>query len=262
MSANTNIISNLSKDKYTIKAQSVQTISFMGANPNYYRITNGGATALYLGVSMMPTEDFFDQKISAASTKLYVDAYGHEEIYIYNPSIHDANIVITSFTGPFEPTVLGLSDIGQDFSSIDFSGEVDATGDLKVILNNILKSLENDNSSDNTSDMDIVLEAINNKNKCAVYSKEMTISSSSLFTSYCEDNRIVSSIDFLSNDGEHDIILGLCNILDNPDDYWTTITIKSGEVINNISAYASAIKISCNNATGSKIRILFREGVK
>ena len=64
MSFNQDAVSNLSKDKYTIKAKSTTTISFMGAFPNYYRITNGGATPLYLGVSMMPTEDFFDMKIS------------------------------------------------------------------------------------------------------------------------------------------------------------------------------------------------------
>ena len=146
MSVNQNAISNLSKDKYTIKAKSTQTISFMGASPNYYRITNGGATPLYLGVSMMPTEDFFDQKIPATTTKLYVDAYGHHEIYIYNPSVTDANIVITSFTAPFDPTTLGLSDIGQDFSSIEFTGEVEATGDLKRMIANINNITNNMNT--------------------------------------------------------------------------------------------------------------------
>lgn len=141
MSASQNMISNLSKDKYSLKAQSTTTITFNGANPNYYRITNGGDTALYLGVSMMPTENFFDQKISPATTKLYVDAYGHEEIYIYNPSLKDINVVITSFTAPFEPTVLGLSDIGQDFSQIEFSGEVDASGNLKTLITSINKKI-------------------------------------------------------------------------------------------------------------------------
>lgn len=147
MGASKNIITNLSKDKYTIKAKSTQTISFMGASPNYYRITNGGATPLYLGVSMMPTEDFFDMKIPSACTKLHVDAYGHDEIYIYNPSEFDANIIITSFSAEFEPTVLGLSDIGQDFSSIEMSGEFDATGDLDKNISSIKSSSASTNTN-------------------------------------------------------------------------------------------------------------------
>lgn len=261
MSAN-NFITNLSKDKYTIKAQSTMTISFMGASPNYYRITNGGATPLYLGVSMMPTEDFFDMKIPSATTKLYVDAYGHDEIYLYNPSIADANIIITSFNADFEPSVLALSDVGQDFSNIEFTGEVDATGDLKNILNRVDTNVNFNKEA--TLQMVSETAKLNNtvKNICAVYSKEMNVSSSSAFTSYCDDNRIVTCIDFLSNDGENDIVLGICNILDNPDEYWTNITVKSGESINNLVTYASAITMTCNNTTGSKVRLVFREGVK
>lgn len=156
MGASQNIISNLSKDKYTLKAQSTTTISFMGASPNYYRITNGGATPLYLGVSMMPTEDFFDMRISAATTKLYVDAYGHDEIYIYNPSVSDANIIITSFTANFDSTVLALSDIGQDFSQIDFSGSVDASGDLKTILTAI-----KNNSNTDSDNIERIIKQLN-----------------------------------------------------------------------------------------------------
>ena len=201
-------------------------------------------------------------KIPSASTKVYVDVYGHDEIYLYNPSIEDANIIITSFSSEFNPSVLAMSDIGQDFSSIDFSGEVDATGNLETILNNI---------KSNTGMMCSSIDSINTntislnqytKKICAVYSKEMKVSSSSMFTSYCEDNRIITGIDFLSNDGENDIVLGICNILDNPDEYWTTITVKSGEAINDLLTYASAIKMSCNNTTGSNVRLVFREGVK
>lgn len=255
MSVNKNTVSNLSIDKYTIKAQSVQTIHFNGARANYFSIINDGATSLYVGVDMMPTEKFFNMKIPATSSKLYVDAYGRPEIYIYNPSLEDVNIIITSFYADFDPSALAMSNFGLDLANISLSGEFDATGDLKTLISRISENLEN------KIDYTALLEGINNKNKCAVYAKDMSVSASSIFTSYCEDNRIVTSIDFLSNDGENDITLGICNILDNPDEYWTTITVKSGEVINNLSTYASAIKITCDNTTGSKVRLVFREGV-
>lgn len=137
MNSMKNEISNLSKDKYTIKAKSCQTITFMGARPNYFKITNGGNTPLYLGVSMAPTEDYFDEKILPASTKLCVDAYGSEEVYILNPSNYDANIIITSFTAPFDASAVAMSGFGQDFSNIEMNGEVDATGDLKKLLEDI-----------------------------------------------------------------------------------------------------------------------------
>lgn len=243
-------VGSLSKDKYTIKANSTQTISFMGASPNHYYIVNGGNTPLYVGISMMPTENFYDAKIPSASSKLCADAHGHHEIYIYNPSISDANIIITSFKADFEAETLALVGIGQDMTMLELSGEVDAKGDLKTLLSSIKNNTVN------------YSEAINNKNKCAVYAKDMTVSPSSIFISYCEDNRIVTAVDFLSNDGENDIVLGICNILDNPDEYWTTITIKPNEVINNLNTYASAIKLTCDNTSGSKIRLVFREGIK
>lgn len=125
---NTNNVKNLSKDKFTIKAQSTQTIDFMGARPNYYKITNGGNSNLYLGVSMMPTKDFFDMKIPSSSSKLFVDAYGRDEIYIYNPSTEDTNIIITSFEAPFDATATALSDIGMDFGDIEIVTTANITG--------------------------------------------------------------------------------------------------------------------------------------
>ena len=139
-------ISCLSKDKYTIKAKSCQTITFMGARPNYFKITNGGNSALYLGVSMSPTEDYFDEKINPASTKLCVDAYGSEEVYILNPSEFDANIIITSFSAPFDASAVAMSGFGQDFSNIELNGEVDARGDLKEILSNLNNRLSGTNN--------------------------------------------------------------------------------------------------------------------
>lgn len=135
-----NKISNLSKNKYTIKAKSCQTISFLGARPNYFKITNGGNTSIYVGISMTPTEDYFDEKISPASTKLCVDAFGSEQIYILNPSEYDTNIIITSFSGEFDASAVAMSGFGQDFSSIELSGEFDAKGDLKEILSGIKSS--------------------------------------------------------------------------------------------------------------------------
>lgn len=131
------LVKNLSKDKYTIKAKSCQTINFMGARPNYYRITNGGDLALYLGVSMTPTEEYFDMKIPSASTKLYVDAYGHDNVYIFNPSDKDAEIIVTSFEAEFNPVVLGLTDFGTDMSDIVVSSEI--TGDALTYLKNMVK---------------------------------------------------------------------------------------------------------------------------
>ena len=226
MGASQNIISNLSKDKYTIKAQSTMTITFNGANPNYYRITNGGATSLYLGVSMMPTENFFDQKINAATTKLYVDAYGHEAIYIYNPSISDANIVITSFTAPFEPTVLGLSDIGQDFSSIDFSGTVDATGDLKILLTAIKNNSANSSINYTEDITDIKSELSSIKETISSLKQVPCTKWYSGTNTDAEYKCTMSYIELLSNDGATDFKVTISST--------GNITLKPGEVLNKI----------------------------
>ena len=131
---------DLSKDKYTLEPNSTTTINFMGASPNHYEITNGGTSPLYLGVSMMPTENFFDKKIPSGSSVLYVDPYGHEEVYIYNPSNEPVNIIMVSFYADFDTTTLAMSNVFQDFNTIQLNGEFDAKGDMKLKLKNIEES--------------------------------------------------------------------------------------------------------------------------
>lgn len=211
MGASQNIITDLSKDKYTLKAESTTTISFMGARPNYYRITNGGSTPLYLGVSMMPTENFFDMKILSGSTKLYVDAYGHEEIYIYNPSVTEANIIITSFSANFDSTVLAMSDFGQDFSQIDFSGEVDATGDMKTMLKNI-----SDTVYDYVPMIMSVRDSIN-RQQCTIFRQETNTTSDITLKMFY--------IELLSNDSDSDLELTINNV---------KFTLKAHEVLNKV----------------------------
>lgn len=123
MAVSNEVVTNLSKSKHTIKAQSTETINFMGAYPNYYRITNASNTNLYMGVSMTPTKNFYDMVVPAGSTKLFVDAYGHDNLYMYNPSKENANILITSFKAEFNPTVLAVSEIGTDFSDITINAD-------------------------------------------------------------------------------------------------------------------------------------------
>ena len=128
MSIDKNVVTALQKSKYTLKAQSTQTINFLGAEPNYYRITNSGASPLYLGVSMMPTSDYFDMKIASATSKLFVDAYGHEQIYIYNPSMEEVNIIVTSFEAPFDPSVLAMTDMGDSIIEVEMNGNMVVSG--------------------------------------------------------------------------------------------------------------------------------------
>jgi len=116
--------SHLSKSKHTIPADSTSTINFLGAEPNYYQIVNGGLSDIYVGVSMMPTQKFYDAKIPGTSSKLVVDAYGHDEIYIYNPSSEDINIIVTSFEAEFNPTALALNGLGFDLSNVELSADV------------------------------------------------------------------------------------------------------------------------------------------
>ena len=228
MGAGKNSISNLSKDKYTIKAKSTQTLSFMGASPNYYRITNGGASPLYLGVSMMPTLDFFDMKIPSATTKLYVDAYGHDEIYIYNPSSTDANIIVTSFSASFDSTVLALSDVGQDFSNIEFSGEMEAKGEMKNILENINKYISklsdcasslaevNETVQDYVPTIYNIHNILDNQRNVIIRQEKQTTEAITLKMFH---------IELLSNDSDSDLNLTINN---------RPFTLKPNEILNKI----------------------------
>lgn len=227
MGVSQNLITDLSKDKYTIKANSVQTISFMGADPNYYRITNGGKKDLYLGVSMMPTEDFFDQRIPAGVTSLYVDAYGHESIYIYNPSEFDANIVITSFTANFDPSVLALSGMGQDLSSIELSGKFDATGDLETNIAEI---------KNNAATLKTLHDYLKWKKSCTIIKSGTNIET--------DDTTTLNYINMLSNDSDNDMEITLKQ---------STFILKPHEVLTDLFFHS---KITLIISSGSSFRLI------
>ena len=123
---NNTSVQNIAKSKHTISAQSTATVNFGGVSPNYYMITNGGSSDLYLGITMMPTKDFYDMRIPAGSTKLYSDGLGHQNIYIFNPAASSANIIVASFEAEFSPVVLAMNGFGASFENI----EITASGSI------------------------------------------------------------------------------------------------------------------------------------
>lgn len=227
MGVSRNIISNLSKDKYTLKAKSTTNISFMGADPNYYRITNGGKKDLYLGVSMMPTENFFDQRIPAGTTNLFVDAYGHEVIHIYNPSEYDANIVITSFTADFDPSVLALCGMGQDLTNIELSGKFDATGDLETNITEI---------KNNVSTLKTLYDYLKWKKSCTIIKSGTNIET--------DDTTTLNYINMLSNDSDNDMEITLKQ---------STFILKPHEVLTDLFFHS---KITLIISSGSSFRLI------
>ena len=222
----------LSKSKFTIKANSTEVIDFFGEKPNHYFITNGGVSAIYLGVSMMPTEAFFDSKIPSGSAKMHIEPYGHDEIYIYNPSNNDANILITSFYDDFDATALALSGIGVDLANVEMSAEVDAKGELKDILNNINKYIPNN------ADIKTMLESIKstieaNSTKCTKFYMEENTDAEQMYT--------FKYIELITNDSDTDMTFSISGT--------GRFTLKPNEVLSKISLDGvKTIKIPKNSS--------------
>ena len=164
------------------------------------------------------------------SFKLYVDAFGHGEIYIYNPSITDANIIVTSFSSEFDSTTLALSDIGQDFSSIEFSGKVEATGDLKTLITSIDRKIV-----DYTNLFNEVKETVETLKPvpCTKWYKGINTDAEHMYT--------MKYIELLSNDSDTDLFVTISST--------GNITLKSGEVLNKIMLDAVRTITIPKNAT-------------
>ena len=212
-----NNVSNLSKNKYTIPPKSNFTINFMGARPNYYRITNNGGGNLYIGISMIPTNKFFDMVVPATATKLYVDAFGSENLYIYNPNSEEINIIVTSFKAEFDPVALAMTDLSQDFSDIQLNTNTAITG-FEVPLpagDNIIGNVKIDSNS-----------ATDLANRIAIYIgkhdllKNIGTNSDNIHTKVGSILEIMQSAD---NTIDYSTVL---------DELKTTISILSNQIVN------------------------------
>lgn len=277
--------SALQKKQLTIPAYSVATIDYIDTQPNYFRVQNNGEAALYCATANIPTEKNYDFKVSPEGMKMFAEPFDRSKLYIYNPSGNPVNVTVLSFKAVFDPLTLALSDIEIDISgSGSGSGGVDtviagfdvalpAGGNVigKVDINsfpalptggNHIGSVDVNNLHDYAAQLTNILSGINNvitavdnieisgggsttivEENLAFQSIEGTATNAGNNFYQMAGSKLIKKIHYISNDGEANFTISLKSV----DGTLVSMTVKPGEVVNDINGKFDMFMISGNS---------------
>ena len=126
------------RQKFIIPKNSVHQIQFNGNNPNYYRVNNLGETTLYFATNNTPREDLYDFKCSPNSISNYAEPFQREFLYCYNPHNVDVEILITYWSGEFDPAFIAFGE-----STLNVEGTIKTDG----VINSFNTSLPEGNNT-------------------------------------------------------------------------------------------------------------------
>lgn len=243
----------INKKNLTIPGKSTITVDFDGVPCNYWRIANGGNTSLYCGVTTMPTPKFYDFKVAANATRMYAEENEKPRIYIYNSGTQEAQILLTYFRAEFDPTVMAICDfMDSDNESETVKVEIGGfTEPLPSGTNTIGKVIIDDSQANIRTQLISLQDLLQECNNRLEYDEQTTTSKEyKPATGY----QYIKKIDFLTNDGETDILLRCLDWRN----YTREIRIKPGETLSKFDYLMQNFRIYSGNSNTVTYRIVYR----
>ena len=261
-------MATLQKQLVTIPAKSTMTVNIQGLPVNYFRVVNGGTTALYCGLANMPNEDYFDFKVAPRSGKLYAEEKTYRHIYIMNNGTEPAPVLLYTFAAAFDPVILALGDSVEQQASQQVNVEIQGFQESLPSGNNLIGRVTIENHVDYSNDLDTmnanilkVVAALGGYTGGSgggsvgyvphyIKSKAGTATSTAV-TYTATDGRKITELALFANDGDGAISL----IVIDPDGKQESIMLNGGEVLDNVKVYASSLKVSGSGA----FRLVYNE---
>ena len=256
-----------------IKPYSVAVVDYVDTQPNYFKVFNHSTATILCATSKYPTEQSYDFKVKPNSVKGYADIFNRNRLYLYNTSGSEANLVIHSFEGEFDPAAYYMSDLDMDMSDLSISMD-----DISVDIGSFKSELPTGNNKigsvdveeikkplpagankigfvdvDNLKDYSANLNNIYNKLNdlfIAVHPEKSTpeyyegneTNNFGAYLYYSPPYRY-GEIVFLSNDSETSDLVVKIKQGASPYNIIGPITLKPGEVLNNIKTYMNEIRV-------------------
>lgn len=276
-------VSGLDRKIIQIPAYSIATLDYLDTHPNYFRVQNRGDAMVYCGARTVPTNNQHDFTVAAGKTQMHGEPSAHSKFYIYNPSGSEIECVVLSFAADFDPLVLAFMGLEFDFSgsSIESSnvieafnaslpagnnkignvglsdslpsgnnkiGNVEVVGTVQNLINSILTALQNMAWTD--SKITALMNAINNIEAggggSTPTARPYVLSGGYNGTmEYICPSGMYSEIIYISNDSENDLTIIIAN--GDTTENVASITLKAGEVLNNVKVHSLLIAIICPN---------------
>lgn len=268
-------MTNFNRQVIIVPAYEVATIDFMGVYPNYFRVQNGGSSAVYCSPNNIPTRNRYDFSVSGGGLSMYAEPNTKTKLHIFNPTGSAVTCTVITFAAEFDPLILAMSNIEVDMpNSIETSNVIGgfetslpvgankigivgvdnwpsdyakAAGqkDYSDVLGNIYNQLQTD--PDYTAKLNEILTALGNVSGGSGGSVSPVVTTafgggSADTTLTAPEGKKICEIVFFSNDSEGDMILTHVDYNGNS----TSVTIKAGEVLNNVVTWADSVSIVCN----------------
>lgn len=278
------ILSGIDTKTVSVPAYSVTTLDYLDSRPNYFNVQNRGETMVYCGASSIPNAKQYDFSVGKGKSQMYADTANRSKFYIFNPSGSVVECVVKSFAADFDPLTMAFMGLELDTSGLSIEssnvisgfnaslpagsntigkvgvsgalpagsnkiGSVEVTGTVATLVNSILTALQNLAWTD--SKITALMNAIDNIEGGsgggggeAVVSRPVTKfgGGSANTTLTAPDGYRISEIVFFSNDSENDMTVTHTDHAGTV----STVTIKAGEVLNNVKTWAQSFAISAN----------------
>lgn len=212
-------VASWSHQEVHIPSNALVTVHFDSTKPNMFMLQNPNQTVIHVGLSRIPTVTNYEFKIEANSSATFGRPISTDVLYLLNKGNTEVSVTLFSVADTFEMSI--LQSLNVDLSSTPifdgiitgFSNGVSLPqGNNKIgsvdVINQILKKLYSDTLISQTTAQTVNVSGTN-------------------------------YINFISNDGTSDVIVGLISPSGT-----SNITLKAGETINDIAYSVSSIKFT------------------
>lgn len=244
------------QEEIKIPGNAMVTVHFDDTKPNMFMLQNPNETVLHVGITKIPTERTYEFKIDANNSSTFGRPVVTDVIYILNKSNVNATVSLFSVADDFEMSILQSLNVDLSKSPIydgiikgftsgvslpsgsNHIGEVGFAGALP----------EGDNKIGNVGFTGALPEGNNKIGKVETDIKTMSMLYSGTVTEAVLtdlSNRQVNYIVFLANDSGEDVYV----YLKKPDGEGCGFTLKSGEVLNDLSFEISSIRLTGDNVS-------------
>lgn len=122
MSTATQQLSSYREQQHTIAPGQLLQVSFSDTMPNHFYLNNLSTADVYLGISILPDPTKYDLYVGPSEQRVTGRDKGVQQAYLFNDSPSPATVVLTTFSKPFDPTVLIGTNASGGTSSRPSSG--------------------------------------------------------------------------------------------------------------------------------------------
>ncbi|PEI99662.1 hypothetical protein CN684_31245 [Bacillus wiedmannii] len=94
------------EERIVVPPQTDFEVTFNGVKPNHFHINNLSTAYIYFGVTVLPDKNAYEMSIPPNGENMHARDLSADRIRLYNDSVNDAHIILTTGFDKFNPSVI------------------------------------------------------------------------------------------------------------------------------------------------------------